>query len=265
MLEINNIYNEDCIGSKGMCLIDDKTVDLVIADLPYGVTSQNKWDIIIPFEPLWEQYERIIKDDGVIVFTATQPFASMLIMSNPKLFRYDIIWQKNKSTGFLNANKMPLRSHEAILVFYKKLPVYNPQKTTGHSPVNSYTKNTSDGTNYGKTKQGVSGGGQTDRYPTSVWDIPVMNNDDARKFHPTQKPIELYEKIIKTYSSEGRKSLILDNVSGAGTIGIACLNTNRNFIGFEKDTEEGYFHKSKDWIKRHAQALGKDHLLAPTF
>lgn len=239
MIELNKIYNEECLGDKeletGMWRIPDKSVDMILCDLPYGVTNQNKWDQIIPFEPLWEQYNRVIKDNGAIVLTAVKPFSAMLIMSNPKMYRYDIIWRKNKSTGFLNAKKMPLRQHEEILVFYKKLPTYNPQKTTGHKPANTYTKHTSDGTNYGKTKSGISGGGQTDRYPTSVLDINVMNNDNPNKFHPTQKPVELCEWLIKTYTNEGET--VLDNCMGSGTTAIACLNTNRNYIGFELEEE----------------------------
>ncbi|AME08513.1 hypothetical protein AUL54_00035 [Bacillus sp. SDLI1] len=235
--------------------VPDKTIDLIICDLPYGVTNQNKWDEILPLDELWKQYKRVIKDNGAIVLTAVKPFSSLLIASNPKMYRYDIIWEKNKSTGFLNAKKMPLRSHEEILVFYKKLPTYNPQKTTGHKSANTYTKHTSDGTNYGETKSGISGGGQTDRYPTSVWRIPVMNNDDPRKFHPTQKPVELYEKIIKTYSNEG--DTVLDNCSGAGTAAIACINTNRNYICFEwnKDNPDQYYGRSLEWIKEHEQQV----------
>lgn len=233
MFEINNIYNEECLS--GMAKIKDKSIDMILCDLPYGVTNQNKWDQIIPFDKLWEQYNRIIKDNGAIVLTAVKPFSAMLIMSNPKMYRYDIIWKKNKSTGFLNAKKMPLRSHEEILVFYKKLPTYNPQKTEGHKPANTYTKKTSDGSNYGRTKTGISGGGQTDRYPTSVLDIKVMNNDDPDKWHPTQKPVELFEWLIKTYTDEG--DLVLDNCMGSGTTALACINTRRNFLGFELDAE----------------------------
>ncbi|GLI82534.1 methyltransferase [Rossellomorea marisflavi] len=233
MIEINSIYNEECLS--GMAKIQNKSIDMILCDLPYGVTNQNKWDQIIPFDKLWEQYNRIIKDNGAIVLTAVKPFSAMLIMSNPKMYRYDIIWKKNKSTGFLNAKKMPLRSHEEILVFYKKLPTYNPQKTEGHKPANTYTKNTSDGSNYGRTKTGISGGGQTDRYPTSIIDIKVMNNDDPDKWHPTQKPVELFEWLIKTYTDEG--DLVLDNCMGSGTTALACINTGRNFIGFELDTE----------------------------
>lgn len=240
MLLLNKIYNEDCIGEKGMCLIDDKSVDLILCDLPYGITNQNKWDEIIPFDLLWYHYNRIIKDRGVIALTATFEFASKLYQTSNVPFRYEIVWRKNKSTGFLNAKKMPLRQHEFILIFYKKLPTYNPQKTTGHKPTNTYTKHTSDGTNYGKTKLGISGGGQTDRYPTSVWDIPVMNNDSDEKWHPTQKPVELFERIIKTYTNEG--DIVLDNAAGACTTARACINTQRNYICFEKEKE--YYEKA---------------------
>jgi DNA modification methylase len=195
---------------------------------------------------LWEQYNRIIKDNGAIILTAVKPFSAMLIMSNPKMYRYDLIWRKNKSTGFLNAKKMPLRQHEEILVFYKKTPTYNPQKTTGHKPVNAYYTQKS-GTNYGNSNINVTGGGQTDRYPTSVIDIKVMNNDDPDKFHPTQKPVELFEWLINTYTNENE--IVLDNCMGSGTTAIACLNTNRKYIGFESDNE--YYKLSEERINFH--------------
>ena len=228
---INRVILGDCL--EVMPQIDSDSIDLILCDLPYGVTARNKWDQVIPFDKLWEEYTRIAKDNAAIVLTATQPFASQLIMSNPALFRYDLIWTKNKKTGFLNAKKMPLRAHECILVFYKKLPTYNPQKTTGHKPVNSYTKHTSDGTNYGETQKGIKGGGQTDRYPTSVLYFPVVNNDSKEKLHPTQKPVELFEWLIRTYSNENM--LVLDNCIGSGTTGIAAVRTNRRFIGIEND------------------------------
>lgn len=235
MLEINKIYCEDCIGENGMKLLDNESVDLILCDLPYGVTARNQWDSIIPFEPLWQEYNRVIKKNGAIALTATFEFASNLLQSATVPFRYDIVWKKNKSTGFLNAKKMPLRQHELILIFYKRLPTYNPQKTTGHKPVNSFTKHTSDGSNYGETKSGVSGGGQTDRYPTSVLEIPVMNNDDPDKWHPTQKSVELFEWLIKTYTNEG--DLVLDNAAGACTTAKAAIQKNRNFICFENNEE----------------------------
>lgn len=243
MNELNTIYNEECL--EGMKKIKDKSIDMILCDLPYGVTAQNKWDVILPFEKMWNEYNRVIKDNGAIVLTAVKPFSAMLIMSNPKMYRYDYIWKKNKSTGFLNAKKMPLRQHEEALVFYKKLPTYNPQKTTGHKPANSYTKHTSDGSNYGSTKIGITGGGQTDRYPTSILDVKVLNNDHPDKFHPTQKPVELFEHFIKTYTNEGET--VLDNCMGSGTTAVACLNTGRNYIGFEMD--KSYYDLSLERIK----------------
>src|SRR5581483_7773701 len=171
MISLNTITHGDCL--EVMKNIPDKSIDLILCDPPYGITN-NPNDVIIPCDKLWEQYKRIIKDNAAILLMAVQPFATQLIYSNLDMFRYDLIWEKNKVTGFLNANKMPLRQHELILVFYKKPPVYNPQKSKGHKPVNSFTKH-NDGTVYGKTKSGFKGGGQTDRFPTSVIKIPVMN------------------------------------------------------------------------------------------
>jgi len=226
---------------QGDCLekmkdIPDGGVDLILCDLPYGTTAC-KWDTIIPFEPLWGQYQRIIKDNGVIVLTASQPFTSALVMSNISWFKYSWVWIKNKKTGFLNAKKQPLRQVEDVTVFYRKQPTYNPQKTHGHKPVNSFTKHTSDGQTVGKTKIGISGGGQTDRFPSNVLYVPVVNNDNSNgdKFHPTQKPVALFEYLIKTYTNEG--DTVLDNCMGSGTTGIACKNLNRNFVGIELDPE----------------------------
>ena len=229
---VDQILHGDCLDI--MPTIPSASVDMVLADLPYGVT-QNQWDQVIPIDQLWDEYRRVTNPNAAIVLTATQPFAAQLIASNRKMFRYDLIWRKNKSTGFLNANRMPLRQHESILVFYRRLPAYHPQKTTGHAPVNSFTKHTGDGTNYGKTKRGVRGGGQTDRHPTSVIDIPVVNNDSNGKIHPNQKPVELFEYLVRTFTNEG--AVVLDNCIGSGTTAIACLNTGRHFIGIEQDAE----------------------------
>lgn len=234
MLEINKIYFQDCL--EGMKSID-KCVDMVLCDLPYSVTNRQKWDVLIPFDELWECYNSIVKDNGAMLFTAVEPFRSQLIASNPKLFKYDLIWVKNKVYGFLNAKKQPLRKHESILVFYKKQPTYNPQKTTGHKPVNGYTRH-SESKNHGITKVGVSGGGQTDRYPTSILEFNMVNNDSKEKYHPAQKPVELFEYLIKTYTNEG--DLVLDNCVGSGTTCLAAKNLNRNFIGFENDEK---YHK----------------------
>lgn len=229
---LDTIIRGDCLDV--MPTIPAQSIDMVLADLPYGVT-QNAWDKVIPFDRLWHEYHRVTKPNAAIVLTATQPFATQLVASNPKMFRYDLIWRKNKTTGFLNAQRMPLRQHESILVFYRRLPVYHPQKTTGHAPVHSFTKHTGDGSNYGRTRRGMSGGGQTERHPVSVLDIPVVNNDSQEKIHPNQKPVELFEYLIRTFSDVG--AIVLDNCIGSGTTAIACLNAGRHFIGIEKDAD----------------------------
>jgi DNA modification methylase len=240
----------DCL--EKMKDIPDKSIDMILCDLPYGTTAC-KWDTIIPFVPLWVLYKRIIKDNGAIVLTASQPFTSALVMSNISWFKYCWIWIKNKKTGFLNAKKQPLRQMEDVAVFYIKQPTYNPQKTYGHKPVSSFTKHTSDGQTMGKTKIGITGGGQTDRLPSNVLYIPVVNNDNSNgdKFHPTQKPVALLEYLIRTYTNEG--DLVLDCCMGSGSTGVACVNTNRNFIGIELD--ENYFNIAKKRIEDYKKEL----------
>lgn len=233
MLDLNAIHFGDCLDL--MKKIPDNTIDMVFCDLPYNQT-QNKWDSAINLEELWKEYKRIGKKNCPYVLTASTPFDKILGMSNIAWLKYEWIWVKNKSTGFLNAKKMPLKAHENVLVFYDKQPVYNPQKTTGHKPVNSYTKNTSDGSTYGDTKQGIKGGGQTDRYPNTVQKFKVINNDNTGnepRLISTQKPLELVQYMIRTYSNPG--DLILDNCMGSGTTAIASLEEGRNFIGIEKD------------------------------
>jgi len=229
--KIQEIWHGDCLDL--MKKIEKKSIDMILCDLPYQVTARQKWDIIIPFEPLWKEYNRIIKDKGIIVLFATEPFRSKLICSNPKMFKYDLIWEKNKCSGFLNAKKMPLRKHESLLVFYKKPPTYNPQKTVGHKPMNAYTRR-KESLVYGEIKE-ASGGGETDRYPTSILNFPVVNNDSKERYHSAQKPEELLEYLIKTYSNEG--DIILDNCAGSGSTLLAAKNTNRQFIGIEKEKE----------------------------
>lgn len=233
---------------SGNCLelmkdIEDKSVDMILCDLPYG-TTQCKWDSVIPFEPLWEQYERIIKDNGAIVLFGSQPFTSSLIMSNIKMFRYTWVWQKSKATGYLNSKKMPLREHEDICVFYKKLPCYNPQMTQGepynkgkaHRPTNVY------GSQVSVLVKNDSGA----RYPRSVQYFKTAESE-GKTMHPTQKPIELLGYLIKTYTNENE--LVLDNTMGSGSTGIACLNTNRQFIGMELD--KTYFEIAKKRIEEN--------------
>lgn len=237
------LHQGDCL--ELMKDIPDQSVDLVLTDPPYG-TTRCSWDSVIPLEPMWKELKRITKPNSAIVLFGSQPFTSILISSNLEMYKYNWIWEKNKSTGFLNAKKQPLRTTEDICVFYNKQPTYNPQKTTGHKPVNSFTKNTSDGETMGATKIGISGGGQTDRYPKNVIKIPVMNNDGSHgeKVHSTQKPVALMEYLIKTYSNEG--DLVMDFTVGSGTTGVAAKNLNRDFIGIEMD--EGYFKIAQERI-----------------
>lgn len=196
-------------------------------------------------EELWEQYNRIIKDNGAILLFAQTPFDKVLGCSNLKMLKYEWIWEKTTATGHLNSKKMPMKAHENILVFYKKLPTYNPQKTTGHTKVHSYTKHQDDGSNYGKTKIGISGGGSTERFPR---DVQIFKSDKQKvSLHPTQKPVALLEYLIKTYTNENE--LILDNCMGSGSTGVATINTNRRFIGIEKD--ENYFEIARNRIEEH--------------
>lgn len=222
--------------------IPDKSIDMILCDLPqlYG-TTRNKWDSIIPLEPLWEQYERIIKDNGAIVLTAQTPFDKILGVSNLKILRYEWIWEKNKATGHLNAKKMPMKAHENVLVFYKKLPIYNPQGLIKKKEPTIRRGGRGNGTNYGKSdKDAIQ---VYENYPR---DILKFDMDKATS-HPTQKPIALFEYLIKTYTNEGET--VLDNCIGSGTTAIACMNTNRNFIGFELD--EGYCNIANERIKNH--------------
>ena len=222
----------DCL--ERMKEIPSGSVDLVLVDLPYQ-TTQNNWDSMIDLEEMWIQLDRICKPNTAKLMFAQTPFDKILGCSNLKELKYEWIWEKTTATGHLNAKKMPMKAHENILVFYKSLPTYNPQKTIGHKPANSYTKHQDDGSNYGETKVGISGGGQTDRYPRSV---QVFKTDKQKaSLHPTQKPVALLEYLIKTYSNEGET--VLDFTAGSFSTGVASLNTNRKFIGIEMD--EKYF------------------------
>jgi len=234
------LFKGDCL--ELMELIPDKSIDMVLCDLPYGVTK-NKWDKIISFDLLWEQYERIIKNKGIIILTAVQPFTSMLLMSNKQLFKYSLIWEKTTPTGFLNANKMPLRIHEDILIFYKKLPTYNPLKTIGHKRKVSTAKhkrNCIKTTNYNEYEMNTYD--STERYPTSI--LKFATDKQKESLHLNQKPIALFEYLIKTYTDENE--LVLDNCSGSSTTAISCENTNRKWLCIEK--EEEYCEISKNRI-----------------
>ena len=237
-----SIKQGDCL--ELMKEIPDKSIDMILCDLPYG-TTRNKWDSVIPLNKLWKQYERIIKDNGAIVLFSQMPFSAELVHSNLKLFKYEWIWQKDNGTGFLNAKKMPLKIHENILVFYKKLPLYNPQMRTGFKPYKC--KQGRHSTNYGAYEQGHITESNGARYPV---DIIEFKKDSG--LHPTQKPVALLEYLIKTYTNEGE--VVLDNCMGSGSTGVACINTNRDFIGYELNEE--YFNIAQNrlreaWREKH--------------
>lgn len=249
------IHCGDCI--EVMAGLAASSVDLVLSDVPYGQT-QNAWDVPIPFEPMWKQLRRVAKPKAPIILMAAQPFASKLICSNLTDFRYDLIWSKNKPTGFLNAKKQPLRSHEHvlvfsqepvrelthehILVFYRQAPHYEPQMTSGHKPGN-YARSVKQSTNYGAQKP-AEYGGSTERYPTSIVPIPIINNDDPDKRHPTQKPVDLMTWLIRAYSRPGE--MVLDFAAGSGTTAVAAIREGRRCICIEQKPE--YFEIAESRI-----------------
>lgn len=234
-----NLMLGDCLERMGE--VPDGSVDMILADPPYG-TTQCKWDSVISLPEMWAQYKRVIKHNGAIVLFAQTPFDKVLGASNLEMLKYEWIWEKTAATGHLNAKKCPMKAHENILVFYNNLPTYNPQMLHDQKPTNSFTKRNGDGECYGKTSV-ISGGGSTTRYPRSV---QVFRSDKQKvSLHPTQKPLALMEYLVKTYTNEGET--VLDNCMGGGTTGVACINTGRNFIGIEKD--EKYFAVAEQRIK----------------
>jgi site-specific DNA-methyltransferase (adenine-specific) len=292
---INKIHLGDCL--EVMKKIPDGSVDMVLCDLPYGTTNC-KWDSIISFEKLWEQYNRVCKKNAAMVFTASNPFTAALIMSNPKYFKYTWVWEKSKATGYLNAKKMPMRAHEDICIFYRKPPTYNPQKTkgtpydkgTGHRPTSVYGSqgqkaknkrrkelnkmtleqvkdemktNGIDLTNVTKKEQMIDmlvkkvesikvhvKNESGLRYPRTVQYFKTAESEGRKSvIHPTQKPVLLFEYLIKTYTNEGE--VVLDNCIGSGTTAIACINQNRKYIGIELDEE--YYNKCNERIKKHLE------------
>ena len=229
-IQKNCIYNGDCL--ELMPLIPDKSIDMILCDLPYGTTAC-KWDTIIPFEPLWEQYKRIIKDNGAIVLTASQPFTSALVMSNTKMFKYEWIWGKGRGTGFQIIKYKPLVSHENILIFGKGTIKYNPQMREREKPRVSKNKGTTRQMLVSNGKEYQAEKALDKKYP--ITEIQFSNNNQKDKLHPTQKPVALFEYLIKTYTSVG--DTVLDNCAGSGTTGVACINTKRNYILIEKDPD----------------------------
>lgn len=243
MLKLNETYLGDCL--EVMKDIDDKSVDMILADLPFGSTNC-QWDSQINLDELWIQYERIIKDHGAIVLFAQTPFDKVLGYSNLKLLRYEWIWEKPQATGHLNAKRMPMKAHENMLVYYKKLPIYNPQKTFNHKRKIStahHKRNTSTGEIYGKCDD-FSDYNSTERYPRS---IQIFHSDKQKlNLHSTQKPLALCEYLIKTYTNEN--NLVLDNVCGSGTTGVACKKLDRNYIMIEKNID--FFNISIERLKK---------------
>ena len=256
-----NLLHGDCL--ELMKDIPDKSVDLILTDPPYGTTAC-KWDSVIPFEPMWEQLSRIIKPNGAICIFGSEPFSSALRMSNIKNYRYDWIWHKNLSGSFATAKKMPMKYHENISVFYKKLPTYNPQfqpyaesvgkrfkdgemvnrKKEFNNSTNSLQGGLSfEGTQPIDTKRG--------KYPESVQFFKSEHTANGKRLHPTQKPVKLMEYLIRTYTSEGET--VLDNCMGSGSTGVACVNTGRDFIGIELD--ETYFNIAKKRIEDAEKSL----------
>jgi len=240
-----NVDKNDFILYQGDCLdvmstaIEPSSIDLIAVDLPYG-TTQNKWDIIIPFDIMWACFESVLKEDGVVALTASQPFVSQLVMSNTAWFKYDIIWEKSIGSGQLNIKKRPLVVHEHILIFYKKLGTYNEQKTEG-TPYSINRKADYKDGSYGKQKDN-SKNNDGFRHAKSVIKI---SNPRIRNGHPTQKPVELMSYIIKTYSNEN--DVVLDCCMGAGTTGEACISNYRNFVGIELDKD--YYNKAVKKLK----------------
>ena len=243
---INKIICGDCLDV--MQNIPSNSIDMILCDLPYG-TTRHKQDKKINLDVLWGIYKRIIKNNGAIVLTCQFPFTAELYYSNKSWFRYDLVWDKVLISGFLNSNRCPLRSHENILVFYRKLPTYNPQFSIGnplHSKGNSYKNKEIKNQNYGEfSVTDDIRSGSTEKYPKSI--LQFKKSHPSKSLHRTEKPVPLFEYLIKTYTNEG--DLVLDNCLGSGTTAIACLNTNRRCIGIEKEPK--YVEISKNRVIEH--------------
>ena len=246
---LNRLYEGDCL--QCMKEIPDSSVDMILCDLPYGMT-QNQWDCYIPLDRLWEQYLRVIKPNGAIVLTSQGVFTARLILSQPKLFKYKWIWEKSKPTNFLNAKKQPLRKHEDICVFYKRQPVYNPQMTPGDPYDKGVRKNQLSGS-YGDFGP-VHVHSEGERYPTDIIYAKTAESEGP-VVHPTQKPVELGRYLIRTYTNPG--AVVLDNAFGSGSFLVAALLEGRNFIGVEKNENVALFKKEViDYVEVARTRLG---------
>lgn len=239
---LNDVTQGDTI--EKMKQIPDDSIDMVLVDLPYG-TTQNKWDSVIPLPELWEQYHRIVKRNGAMVFTASGLFTAQLMLSNPKEYKYNYTWVKSKATNFLNAKRQPLRKHEDILVFYRKQPTYNPQMTEGEAYNKGVRKDQVTGSYGDFNPVMVKSKGM--RYPVDVLYFKTAESE-GKVVHPTQKPVALGRYLIRTFSNPG--DIVLDNTSGSGSFLVSALQEGRNFIGIEKNEDGALFKKKPvDYIK----------------
>jgi DNA modification methylase len=247
---LNQIYQADCLDF--MKNIPDESIDMILCDLPYGIT-QNNWDCYISLEDLWAEYSRIIKNSGVIALTSQGIFTARLIMSQPKLFKYKWIWEKSKPTNFLNAKKQPLRKYEEVCIFYKKQPPYHPQKTLG-TPYNKGIRKNQQSGSYGDFKPShVQSDGE--RYPTDIIYFKTAESE-GEVVHPTQKPVELGRYLVRTYTEPG--DIVLDNTCGSGSFLVSALLEGRNFIGIEKNEDVALFkNKPVDYIEISRQRVLK--------
>lgn len=258
MIEIDKIYNEDCL--QGMKRIPDGSVDLILCDLPYGTTAC-KWDVVIPFDKLWEQYERVAKPNGAVLLFGSEPFSSYLRMSNIFMYKYDWIWHKSSSGSFANAKNAPMKFHENISVFYKKQPTYNPQFQEYAESVKNRFKsgdrvNRVNALNRNNIQDMMSNvcseiSYERGKYPETVQFFKSVPNCNGKKLHPTQKPVELLEYFVRTYTNEG--DLILDNCMGSGTTAVAAVREKRHFVGFELNKE--YYEIACNRIKEELQQI----------
>lgn len=245
---INNVYEGDCL--EIMKQLPDNSIDMVLCDLPYG-TTQNKWDSVIPLDELWKQYRRVVKDNGAIVLTSQGMFTAELMLSNPSMFKYKWVWEKSKSTNFLNAKKQPLRKYEDVCVFYKKQPIYHPQMIEGEPYDKGVRKNQLSGSYGDFLPVHVQSDGK--RYPTDIIYFKTAESE-GKVYHPTQKPIELGRYFVRTYTEPG--AVVLDNTSGSGSFLVAALLEGRNFIGIEKNEDVALFKKEDiDYIEVTKQRL----------
>lgn len=236
-LKNGRFYNEDCFDA--MREIPDGVIDMVLCDLPYG-TTQNKWDSVLPYDKLWAEYWRILKSNGLVVLTAQPPFDKALGASQIQFLKYEWIWQKTRATGHLNAKKQPMKAHENVLIFYREQCTYNPQGLI-KKLIPTIRKGRDNGSNYGDSAKDALQ--EYENYPQSI--LPIAS--EGKGFHPTQKPVALFEYLIKTYTNENE--LVLDNTAGSGTTAIAAINTNRKWVCIEKEKE--YYDKAIERIVNH--------------